>query len=44
MLGVLPCGGFVLADARSDTVDDHMQVFDALARSSSAFRVGGGVQ
>ncbi|MER6180026.1 hypothetical protein [Streptomyces sp. NPDC001652] len=44
MPGVLPAGGFVLADARSDTVDAHTQVFDALGRSPSTFRVGGGIQ
>lgn len=44
MIGALPAGGFVLADARSDTGDDQVQVFDALGRPSSAFRVGDGIQ
>lgn len=36
----LPDGGFVLADSRSTIDQQHVQVFDALGRSSWTFRTG----
>jgi len=43
-LDALPDGGFVLASARSRRDEEHVQVFDALGRSSSTFRVGDGIE
>jgi hypothetical protein len=40
----LPDGGFVVADARSRRGEEHVQVFDALGRSSWTFRVGDAIQ
>ncbi|MGW6054626.1 hypothetical protein [Streptomyces sp. NPDC055189] len=43
-IDALPDGGFVVADARSRTSEQHVQVFDALGRESWAFRVGDAVE
>ncbi|GAB2916484.1 hypothetical protein [Streptomyces heilongjiangensis] len=40
----LPDGGFVVADARSGTGDEQVQVFDALGRPSWTFRVGDAIE
>ncbi|WP_326769188.1 hypothetical protein OG978_35725 [Streptomyces sp. NBC_01591] len=43
-LDALPDGGFVLADTRSKPDEQHVQVFDALGRSSWTFRVGDAIE
>jgi hypothetical protein len=44
MLDALPDGGFVVADARRQGEADHVQVFDALGRTSWSFAVGDGIE
>lgn len=44
LLDALPDGGFVVADARRRSGADHVQVFDALGRTSWTFAVGDGVE
>ncbi|MFF8970925.1 hypothetical protein [Streptomyces sp. NPDC014995] len=43
LLEALPDGGFVLAAGRSARDEEHVQVFDALGRSTWTFRVGDGI-
>ncbi|MFF7259241.1 hypothetical protein ACFZCL_02960 [Streptomyces sp. NPDC008159] len=43
-IDALPDGGFVVADARSGTGDEQVQVFDALGRPSWTFRVGDAIE
>ncbi|WP_327243129.1 hypothetical protein [Streptomyces sp. NBC_01320] len=40
----LPDGGFVLAESRSTIDGQHVQVFDALGRSSWTFRMGDAIE
>jgi hypothetical protein len=43
-IDALPDGGFVVADARSRTGDEQVQVFHALGRPSWTFRVGDAIE
>lgn len=43
-LEALPDGGFVLAAFRSGKDEDHVQVFDALGRSTWTFHLGDGIE